>query len=669
MARLTALLLVAIVAACARSGAPASTATRPSILLVTLDTTRADSIGPEAAGRVRSPAFDALAARGRRYAFAYATAPETLPSHASILSGLYPAGHGVHENARRVPDRVALVSEELRTAGYATSAFVSSFVLSKRFGLARGFDSYDDDLGGANERSAAATTERAVASLSRADSRPRFVWVHYFDPHAPYEPPEPYRTRHAASPYLGEVEAMDEQLGRLTEAFAKAAGPDGVVIVAGDHGEGLGDHGEAQHGTLLYQSTMRVPLVVAGGGFEPGVETAPVSVRRIAHTIRDVAGFAREQSLRTAGTDAVLGEAMKPFLNYGWQPQVMAVDGWSKVILAGRIEAYDVARDPREERDLAEQPAVSRRARDAARDYPPPAASGADAASSALSADDLRRLASLGYVSGSARPSLRPEAPRPADMIHLLPAIERASGLFVAERYREAVPVLADILKADATNLDAALRLATAYSSLGDDARARAAFDRAASIAPDSDDVRVYRALHDAKGARYLDAVPALERSVQRNPERLPAVEALARIRERQALIPEALELWSRVSAARALSRTENERVGALAMSIGRTEPAIAAFEAARRAGAGAFGKDLELGVLYLAARRFDDARDALDRALATGRDRPMALFKRAQASVLLNEPDAAARITLARREADGVTRPLIERERLFAGK
>ena len=202
------------------SSAPAAApAARPSILLVTLDTTRADAIGPEAVG-IQTPGFNAVAARGLRFRQAYATVPETLPSHVSMMTGLYPAGHGVHENARSLAASQPLVAERLQQAGYRTAAFVSSFILARRFGLARGFDTYDDALpAGLVERSSTDTTDAALAYLNAnhapppgaagVGGRPLFLWVHYFDPHAPYTPPEPYRSQFAGQPYLGEVAAMD----------------------------------------------------------------------------------------------------------------------------------------------------------------------------------------------------------------------------------------------------------------------------------------------------------------------------------------------------------------------------------------------------------------------------------------------------------------------------
>jgi len=639
---------------------------RPWILLVTLDTTRADAIGPEAVG-IETPAFDALAARGLRFRQAYATVPETLPSHTSLLTGLYPAGHGIHENARYLSETHPVAAEKLKQAGYRTAAFVSSFVLARRFGLARGFDVYDDELEGGVERRAKQTTDRVLDFLGhgQASGQPLFLWVHYFDPHHPYDPPEPFRSRFAKAPYLGEVASMDEQLGRLAQGFERRAPGPAAIVLVGDHGEGLGEHGEAQHGRLLYQATMHVPLVVLGPGVTPGVSDTPVSIRRVFHTLLDWAGVASSDSLRTAKAEIVLGEAMKPFLAYGWQPQVMAVEGRHKTIQAGRLETYDVVADPHEAHDLAKSLTPSREVRTALLDYPPPSLEGKPTAES-LSEDERRKLASLGYVSAGARPAVRQDAPRPADMVPIFGALDEASDLFVREEYARVIPLLNRILAKDDHNLDAALRLATAHSMLGHEAQAQAAFDKAAQIAPGSQDVQTYLALHYAHGKDWQRAAPLLERVLSETPDRLPAIEALAVIRERQGRIPEALALRERIYAMRAPSPAELARLGELAMSLGRTPLALESFEKARAAQGPAFAHDLELGVLYLAERRFTAARDALDRIPPSDPQYPMALFKRAQVSVLLNEPDQAARIAAARQHADAVTRPLIERERLF---
>ena len=659
-------------AACGRAATPASTpAPRPAILLITLDTTRADAIGPGAAG-ITTPGFDAVAARGRRFLQAYATVPETLPSHSSMMTGLYPAGHGIHENARTLPAQHAVLADRLRQAGYRTTAFVSSFVLAKRFGLARGFDLYDDELpAGGVERSAAATTDRAIAELERPSSAPRFVWVHYFEPHTPYQPPEPFRTRYGAKPYLGEIAVMDRELARLVEAFERSAATSRTptaTIVAGDHGEGLGDRGESQHGSLLYQSTMHVPLIVAGPGVEPGSSAVPVSTRRVFHTVLDFAGLGSDHTLRAADStlpEVVLGEAMKPFLEYGWQPQIMAVAGTQKAILSRITEVYDLAADPGEQRNLgpgANLPAAMRKALD---DYPVPSPEGARATET-LSDDARRSLASLGYVSGTATPVVRKDAPRPADMVHLFDRIERASILFVAEKYAEVIPLLKGIQSEDPFNLDATLRLATSYSALGRNDEAVAAFRQAAAIAPRSPDVRTYLALHYTRSRDWPRAAPLLEQVVAESPDRLPAVEALALVREQQGRIADAIALRQKVHALKTPGAADLLHLGELAMASQQTTLAIDSFEKARALEGAGFAHDLELGVLYLAARDFARARDTLDRVPGNHPEYPMALFKRAQVSVLLKEPDSAARIALARTHADATTRPLIASERLF---
>ncbi len=655
---------------CAKTNEPATGATerpaaRPSILLVTLDTTRADAVGPGAAG-VETPSFNALAARGRRFTRAYAAVPETLPSHTSMMTGLYPAGHGIHENGRTLPKDPALLAERLQQSGYQTAAFVSSFVLARRFGLSRGFDTYDDVED--PERPARETTNRALEYLAPPSDKPRLLWVHYFDAHAPYAPEEPFRTRYAKNPYLGEVAAVDEQLGRLVAAFEKSTSGPIAIVVVGDHGEGLGDHGESQHGNLLYESTMHVPLVLVAPGVTPGVVDTPVSTRRIFPTVLDLAGLEVPDSLRAASApEVVLGEAMKPFLEYGWQPQIMAVDSVNKAIFAGRNEVYDVAADPKESKDLASSVTLSRAMRTALKDYPIPAPGVAQAPSS-LSDEDRKKLASLGYVSAGAAPVVRKDAPRPVDMVGLFDVIEKASDLFVREEYAKAIPLLEKIRASDPFNLDAVLRLATAHSALGHEEPALRMFERAKELAPQSSDVRLYLALHLARGARWEEAVPMLEKVAAESPDRVPVLEALARIRERQGRTRDALSLWQRIHGLRKFTPLELVKVGGLAMEAEDTDTAIRAFEAARLAQGSSFRHHLELGVLYLAARRFEDARNALDHVSPQHPAYAMALFKRAQVSVLLREPDRASRIEAARRGADATTRELIARERLFQG-
>ena len=360
----TAVLVTGLLVGCAPEAPPASDdgagrEPRRSILLVTLDTTRADVVG-YAGGSAETPALDRLAAAGVRFERAYATAPMTLPSHASMMTGLYPAGHGLHENGRSLDRSVGVVAERLRDLGYSTGALVSGYPLARQFGLARGFVSFDDSFAhDAAERTAGDTTAAAIGLLAAercrkgVASKPLFLWVHYFDAHDPFTAPAEFASRHPADPYAAEVAYVDHEMGRLVDAFRERCGEDAAIVVVGDHGEGLGDHGEQRHGNLLYDGVMRVPLVIAAPGRGLGPEPStpspvtgrsiarPVSVRRVFHTLLDLAGAPPSNSLLreieaeagTAGTgrteagETVLAEAMKPYLNYGWQPQVMAVTG------------------------------------------------------------------------------------------------------------------------------------------------------------------------------------------------------------------------------------------------------------------------------------------------------------------------------------------------------
>jgi len=648
--------LIALVA-CAKPRPAETPAVRPCILLVTLDTTRADAMRPDIA-----PNFNAIAKRGSRFTQAYTPVPQTLAAHCSIMTGLYPAGHGVHENGRYLSEKVPLLAEQMKNAGYRTAAFVSAFALARRFGLGRGFDVFDEDFGnGREERNAKETTDRVVDYLGRHSPQPLFLWVHYYDPHYPYTPPEPFRSRYAKQPYFGEVAFMDEQLGRLVQAFEQRVSGAKAILIVGDHGEGLGDHGESQHGDLLYQATMHVPLLLIGPRVRSGISDLPVSTRRVFHTIRDWAGLDATNSLLRSDHEVVVGEAMKPFLDYGWQPQVMAVEGRFKTISAGKIEVYDVIADPQETHNLAGTAEISRASRAALQQYPVPTAAEAAAAATKANDEEARRqLASLGYVASETKPVVRKDAPRPVDMVRLFEPLDEAAALFVRGEYMRAVPILEHILAEDSHNLDAALRLATAESELGHDTKALEAFKRAQAIAPDSPDVQTYLALYYAKGKDWPRAVPLLERVLAQSPDRLPAIEALATVRERQGRIEEAIRLRQKIYSMRTPRPGELVQLGEMAMAAGQTAVAIDAFEKAHS------DHDLELGVLYLAAGRLQEAREALDRVPPSHPGYPMALFKRAQVSVLLHEPDASARVGAAREHANATTRPLIAHERLF---
>jgi choline-sulfatase len=268
---------------CAGRPAPTPPASRPNVLLVTIDTLRADHVGCYGHAGAVTPTLDGLAARGVRFATAVAHVPLTGPSHACLLTGLTPLGHGFRDNGGfALPPAVKTAAEDFRQAGYRTAAFVSGFPLDRRFGFDRGFETYDDHLPKGNdrrrtpyvERLADATTDAVLRWLpapAAARAAPVFLWVHYYDPHAPYEPPGDLAERFRAAPYDGEIAFVDTQFARLLRALAeKGALARTVVLATADHGESLGEHGEGTHGLFVYDATLRVPWIVAGPGIAAG---------------------------------------------------------------------------------------------------------------------------------------------------------------------------------------------------------------------------------------------------------------------------------------------------------------------------------------------------------------------------------------------------------------
>jgi len=272
----------------------------PDVLLVTWDTVRADHVGSGEDGASVTPHWDRVASRGVTFVQARTPAPITLPAHATVLTGLDPHTHGVRTNGLfRLAGDVPTLAERFTAGGWTTAAFVSAAVLDSDYGLARGFGHYDDRVDDSpgkrhyTERSAAHTADAALSWLDGVEGEaPVFMWVHLFDPHLPYEPPPPYDVEFADDPYRGEIAYTDEQTGRLIEGWRTHGRLDrSVVVLAADHGEGLGDHGEPTHAYFIYDSTVRVPLAIAvcegcGAAAIPGSRLdAPVSLADLAPTL------------------------------------------------------------------------------------------------------------------------------------------------------------------------------------------------------------------------------------------------------------------------------------------------------------------------------------------------------------------------------------------------
>ncbi|MDX1998006.1 MAG: sulfatase-like hydrolase/transferase [Thermoanaerobaculia bacterium] len=407
------LLLGLLLTASAPVAPPSSTP--PDVLLITIDTLRADRLGFAGDRRAATPNLDRLAATGRVFTDAHAHNVVTLPSHTNILTGLYPFQHGVRENSGfRLGADVPTMATLLAAQGYRTAAFVAAFPLDSRFGLDHGFEIYDDRVPkGSRPDEFVMPERRGDDMVARASTwwqahrgQKRFLWLHLFDPHAPYDPPEPHATTFRDDPYRGEVAATDAFLGPLLEPFLAGREPAALVIVTADHGEALGDHGEATHGLFAYEPTLKVPLVIWGSGVTPGRDDRAARHVDLLPTVLAATGVAKPTATRLPGRSLLLPpddgaagesyfEALSAALNRGWAPLTGLIRDGRKAIQLPLPELYDLAADPGEMRNLAAEPgaaellaAVPQRAwPPAPRERPAP--------------EVEAQLRALGYVSGS----------------------------------------------------------------------------------------------------------------------------------------------------------------------------------------------------------------------------------------------------------------------------
>ncbi|HYC92440.1 MAG TPA: tetratricopeptide repeat protein [Thermoanaerobaculia bacterium] len=442
------LVVLAFVACNQQPETPAAAPRAQDIILITIDTWRADAAGFGGNTRVKTPFLDSLAAKGTVFTNAHAHNVVTLPSHANILTGLLPYQHGIRDNAGFTLDaKHETVAAMLKRAGYATGAFVGAFPLDARFGLDRGFDVYDDNYGkgqaafdfSIQERRADTVLQAATAWWRSTEGRKRFLWVHVYDPHAPYAPPAPF------TGYLGEVEYVDQQ---LASAFGALTG-DPLIIVTADHGEALGDHGEITHGLFAYEATLKVPLLVSGGGAAKGVKSEAVRHVDIVPTILEAAGVPLPATL--AGTPLFKGgdrdtyfESLSANLNRGWAPLTGVIRGGTKYIDLPVIELYDLPGDPAEQNNIAND---RRRDVDAARKFLAPLRASLAPAPRTMSAEAMARLRSLGYVSGTA--STKSEytaADDPKNLIHLDTKLHEAVALFQRKQPEKALQLAREVV-------------------------------------------------------------------------------------------------------------------------------------------------------------------------------------------------------------------------------
>ena len=539
MIRRVALLVLIALSLLTCKGKEETTARDYNVLLVTIDTLRADHIGAWGARDAATPSLDRLASEGLRFENADSAVPLTLPSHATILSGVLPQHHGVRNNgAAHFPDKIPTLASTLAAAGYRTAAFVGSFVLDHRFGLNRGFATYDDEivrdpnvnLSMEAERPATEVADRAITWLQRSDRRPFFEWVHFYDPHAPYLPPEPYRSKHASSPYDGEIEFADAQLGRLLDAL-KAAGLDQktIVIVAGDHGEALGEHGEATHGLLLYEPTLHVPLLIrVPGTLKSRVVKAPVSLADVAPTIAALIGHP------LSGTDgrdlsAALLDQKEPDAhdlyaeteyptNFGWSGLASLRRDSLKFISAPTPELYDLAKDRSEAQNIR---ADRRREANALAQALLQLRQNSVATNTAVDAETRQKLASLGYVSAGG--STAPTNADPKVMAPLFHRFELAIFAINEGRRQEALIELKKLAAEDPRNPVFLSTLARTLRSEGELEAAAECYRQVVALTPADNDAWYNLGVTLQESGKSSEAAQVIAEALRRDPKRAEA--------------------------------------------------------------------------------------------------------------------------------------------------
>jgi arylsulfatase A-like enzyme/Flp pilus assembly protein TadD len=469
------------------SGQPAfSSDQKPqlNVLLITIDTWRADRLGRDGGQSLLTPNMDSLAAKGCRFLKAYAHASTTLPSHTSILLGTTPLRHGVHDNVNFIvgPDSLTL-AEHLKSSGYATAAFVGAFPLDSRFGLTRGFDVYDDNYGSPTgqeftyvERKAEQVVQLGLKWLDRQNG-PWFLWLHCFDPHQRYDPPEPFKTRYREHPYDGEVAYVDFALGKLFDHLrSKKLMEDTLLILTGDHGESLGEHGESTHGYFAYNATLQVPLVVYFPGIKARRSDQDVCHVDIFPTVCDILGLPLPPALdglslapavkgRKLPDREIYFESLYPYYSRGWAPLKGIIWGGKKYMDSPIPEFYDLQADGGETKNLAESTDFSRHKEKLARLEQRASSGPASSAKAMLDRQAREKLSSLGYVS-SFRGPVRKNFTREDDLKILLPyqtKLMSAMGAYHKGRIEEGISLLQEII-AERKDFDLAYtHLATLY--------------------------------------------------------------------------------------------------------------------------------------------------------------------------------------------------------------
>jgi arylsulfatase A-like enzyme/Flp pilus assembly protein TadD len=617
-----------------------------NVILITLDTLRSDRLSCYGSERVDTPNIDALAREGVRFTNAASTVPYTLPAHSSMMTGTYPPHHGVRENVGALlGDEIPTLAERLGDGGWETAAFVSAFVLDQRWGIGRGFDHYYDDFDlsafdtpnmGSVQRTGDETVAEAVRWLDeRPAEKPFFLWLHLYDPHEPYTPPEPYKSRYPERPYDGEVAYTDSLIGDFRRALEERDQLEkSLLILTSDHGEGLGDHGEMFHGYYIYDSTIHVALIVRPPAMaEAGrVVDAPVSHVDLMPTVLEAAALPYPEVLHGSSLvplmfgeqmtwkRGVYSESMYPLLHYGWAPLRSLRTDRFKLIDAPRQELFDLVDDPREKENLVEVKAeasldlgqeLAELRKRIERDAP----TGQEVE---LDEQELAQLQALGYMAGQGGVAVEEEEDvaraDPKDKLVLHQAIMAAQSRM--ELPETAIQILEEVLAEDDTIVDAHHTLGRIAGNQERFADAATHFQRALELDPENKNSLVGLASTYAALKRFDEALVGYRRLIEISGKDTNASIAMADIYVTREHYAEAAAILEDAIAGGAKQSIVYNKLGEVRAEEGRPEVAASLFEQAIRMAEEFPMPHFNLGVIYAERGEINRAISQYERAI-----------------------------------------------------
>ncbi len=538
-----------------------------NVLVITIDTLRADHVSAiDQKSPVKTPNIDSVAKEGAVFTRAFAHAPLTLPSHASIFTGLTPVAHGIHDNSGfRLPDRYTTLAEVLKEKGYKTGAFVSAFPLDSRFGLNQGFDVYDDKYGAGKkfqfffaERRAERTLSLAKNWLKNAGNR-WFLWIHLFDPHQPYNPPEPYKTKYKNDLYSGEIAYTDHELGKFFK-FLRDSGlwKNTIIVITSDHGEALGEHGERTHGYFAYNSTLHVPLIIHYPGIKPIKTDKKVSHIDIFPTLCDILNihppdFLQGKSLlkeikgKGTGDKVIYFEALSAYYNRGWAPLRGFIRRNIKYISLPIKEVYDIDRDFDETRNLASGYDTIELEKQLKKIMARYSRGFVTEGRRKLGAEEMKKLQSLGYVVGTARK--KKFYSKTDDLKVLLPyhlKLMDAIRLYSEGKIEEAIPLLEEIVTQRPEFVQAYTTLATMYRVTGRFEKAEELLKRGLKYNPDDNSLLSTLGITLVEKGEPEKAIPLLKKALKIDPADEDAWNSLGIAYWRTGKFDEALDAYKK---------------------------------------------------------------------------------------------------------------------------